>query len=37
MFKHPMTDIGIERFLKDWEKYKTGRWGFCTELILVGN
>ncbi|HOK55479.1 MAG TPA: fructose-6-phosphate aldolase [Armatimonadota bacterium] len=20
MFKHPMTDIGIERFLKDWEK-----------------
>lgn len=25
MFKHPMTDIGIERFLKDWEKYKTGR------------
>jgi transaldolase len=20
MFKHPLTDIGIERFLKDWEK-----------------
>ncbi len=19
MFKHPLTDIGIERFLKDWE------------------
>jgi transaldolase len=22
MFKHPLTDIGIERFLKDWEKVK---------------
>lgn len=22
MFKHPMTDIGIERFLKDWESVK---------------
>lgn len=21
MFKHPMTDIGIERFLSDWKKY----------------
>jgi transaldolase len=20
MFKHPLTDVGIERFLKDWEK-----------------
>jgi transaldolase len=20
MFKHPLTDIGIERFMKDWEK-----------------
>lgn len=20
MFKHPMTDLGLERFLKDWEK-----------------
>jgi len=20
LFKHPLTDIGIERFLKDWEK-----------------
>ena len=20
MFKHPLTDIGIERFQKDWEK-----------------
>jgi transaldolase len=19
MFKHPLTDIGLERFLKDWE------------------
>ena len=19
-FKHPLTDIGIEKFLKDWEK-----------------
>ncbi|CEP77872.1 MAG: fructose-6-phosphate aldolase [Defluviitoga tunisiensis] len=22
MFKHPMTDIGLENFLKDWEKYQ---------------
>jgi transaldolase len=22
MFNHPLTDIGIERFLKDWEKVK---------------
>ena len=22
MFKHPLTDIGIERFLADWEKVK---------------
>lgn len=22
LFKHPLTDIGIERFLKDWEKAK---------------
>lgn len=22
LFKHPLTDIGIERFLKDWEKTK---------------
>lgn len=22
MFKHPLTDIGIERFLKDWESVK---------------
>jgi hypothetical protein len=20
MFKHPLTDIGLERFLKDWAK-----------------
>jgi transaldolase len=20
MFKHPLTDLGLERFLKDWEK-----------------
>ncbi|RLF67514.1 MAG: fructose-6-phosphate aldolase [Thermoplasmata archaeon] len=26
MFRHPLTDIGIERFLKDWEKVpKEGR------------
>ncbi|ABR31463.1 transaldolase [Thermosipho melanesiensis] len=25
MFYHPMTDLGIERFLRDWEKYKAGR------------
>jgi transaldolase len=24
MFKHPLTDIGIERFLKDWEKVNKG-------------
>jgi len=24
MFKHPLTDIGIERFLKDWEKVSKG-------------
>lgn len=24
MFKHPLTDIGIERFLKDWEVVKNG-------------
>jgi transaldolase len=22
LFKHPLTDVGIERFLKDWEKVK---------------
>jgi transaldolase len=22
LFKHPLTDIGIERFMKDWEKAK---------------
>ena len=22
LFKHPLTDIGLERFLKDWEKVK---------------
>ncbi|HEX7486397.1 MAG TPA: fructose-6-phosphate aldolase [Vicinamibacterales bacterium] len=25
MFKHPLTDIGIERFLKDWEKAQAER------------
>ena len=25
MFKHPLTDIGLERFLKDWEKAQTAR------------
>lgn len=24
MYKHPLTDIGIERFLKDWEVVKNG-------------
>lgn len=24
MFRHPLTDIGIERFLKDWEVAKNG-------------
>jgi transaldolase len=23
MFKHPLTDIGLEKFLKDWEKSQT--------------
>ncbi|MDO7976145.1 fructose-6-phosphate aldolase [Oceanotoga teriensis] len=22
LFKHPMTDLGLERFLKDWKKYQ---------------
>lgn len=22
MFKHPLTDVGIQRFLEDWEKFK---------------
>ena len=22
-FKHPLTDIGLEKFLKDWEKAQT--------------
>ncbi|HEY3383272.1 MAG TPA: fructose-6-phosphate aldolase [Vicinamibacterales bacterium] len=25
MFKHPLTDIGIERFLKDWQKAQAAR------------
>jgi transaldolase len=25
LFKHPLTDIGLERFLKDWEKAQAGR------------
>jgi len=24
-FKHPLTDIGLEKFLKDWEKAQAGR------------
>jgi transaldolase len=24
-FKHPLTDIGLERFLKDWEKAQAAR------------
>jgi transaldolase len=27
MFRHPLTDIGLERFLKDWEKAQTARVG----------
>jgi transaldolase len=26
MVKHPLTDIGIERFLKDWENAKLKIW-----------
>jgi transaldolase len=25
MFRHPLTDIGLERFLKDWEKAQTAK------------
>ncbi len=25
MIKHPLTDVGIKRFLEDWEKFKAGR------------
>lgn len=25
MFKHPLTDIGLERFLKDWEKAQAAK------------
>jgi transaldolase len=24
-FKHPLTDIGLDRFLKDWEKAQSAR------------
>ena len=27
MFKHPLTDIGLEKFLKDWEKAQAARVG----------
>lgn len=27
MFRHPLTDIGIERFLKDWERARAARQG----------
>jgi transaldolase len=25
MFRHPLTDIGLERFLKDWERAKAAK------------
>ena len=25
MFRHPLTDIGLEKFLKDWEKAQAAR------------
>jgi transaldolase len=25
LVKHPLTDIGLDRFLKDWEKLQTKR------------
>jgi len=25
MFRHPLTDVGLERFLKDWEKARSAR------------
>lgn len=25
MFTHPLTDVGIKRFLEDWEKYKQAK------------
>ena len=24
-FKHPLTDIGLEKFLKDWEKAQAAK------------
>jgi transaldolase len=27
MFKHPLTDVGLERFLKDWEKAQAAKVG----------
>ncbi len=24
LFKHPLTDVGIERFMEDWKKYEEG-------------
>jgi transaldolase len=27
MMRHPLTDIGLERFLKDWERYQQARRG----------
>jgi transaldolase len=25
MFMHPLTDVGIKRFLQDWESYKSSK------------
>lgn len=25
LFNHPLTDIGLERFLKDWDEYLKSR------------
>ena len=25
LFKHPLTDIGLEKFLKDWEKAQAAK------------
>ncbi len=35
MFKHPLTDIGLERFLKDWEKAQAAGWSKATAHSAV--
>jgi len=30
LLKHPLTDVGLERFLKDWEAYLQAKQGVQT-------